>query len=206
MIFNKKNENKFVHLIYFSSCSKHDSTEIRLIKFIPLMFIEDEKINFLFKNGNISYEKRDNIFKLSLHHYFKTATLSGIGKGFYVVPKFIRGFGIGTFAFYYLFNWALEKNCGHYSLNKQPIGGEEDSLLRFFLYLNTGFSLTAEAVKTQCKSGEYFASSIKNLSHHLPDTLFFKGSFDEYYELLNNKFHGIKSELNTYLDYKLESD
>ncbi len=197
-----KNNNKSVHLIFISEISKHDSNEICIIKFLPLLFLQNDKPVFLLNNEGIVYDDRDNVFKLSLHHYFKTSTLSGTGKGFYIYPKFIRGFGIGTFAFYYLFKWALKNNCGYYSLNKQPIGGEdEDHILRFFLYLNTGFSLNAEAVKTQCKSGEYFASAIGNLTPHIPDKLVFSGGFEEY----DNFIKSLSPIIYAYLKRNMES-
>jgi hypothetical protein len=184
---------KSVHTFYFTKITKQNSTETKIIRFIPLLFVDNGKTIFLIENENYSYDSKDNIFKLSLHHYFKTATLSGIGKGFYIYPKFIRGFGIGTFAFFNLFTWAMEKNCGNYSLNKQPIGGdEEDHLLRFLLYLNTGLSLTAEAVKTECKKGEYFASAIKNLTPHLPDKLIFHGSIKKYSDYLSKQKDNLK--------------
>jgi hypothetical protein len=197
---NKNDSYPLIHVLYDFYSQKYDGKDKIAIKFYPLVYFSKYEDSEILINNNYNYKDTENYFQIVFNHIYKTAVLNSSGDGFFILPEKIKNFGLGSFAFYKLISLALDKGFGSYSLNKQTIGGDEkDAYQRFMFYLKHGLSLSSEAVKTEGKKGEYFASSLKNIRVSLPRNILFDFNFDEYERFLSIYNNDVKNKLEKYL-------
>lgn len=185
---SKKSDYPKYHFLYkFEATPKQNSIEKASIQYIPLIKYIDSKTHYILPAAKPKYPEKSNFFQMSINHIYKTSVISSTGSGFLILPEEARGFGLGTYAFYRLIHWAKEKNFADYAVRKQPIGGKEfDHTPRFHLYIKSGLSLNAEAVKTEGRSGEYFANAIHNMTPYVPKNIEKDLSLKKYMIYLND--------------------
>lgn len=208
VVLKSKTENyPEFHILYSLTEYKNSSSEKAIIQFYPIIQFTSQNNFILMQNTKqIHYNSSNNLFQISINKIFKTCAISSDGNGFLIHPKFLRGYGLGTFAFYKLIDWAKVNNYGEYPVNKQPIGGsEKDCIPRFMLYIKNGLSLSAEAVRTQGRSGEYFATSLNNLTPYIPTNMVQNLSFKEYEIFISSYNDKAKKILKNNLIIKIKN-